>query len=424
MSAALALEPPCYGHDEPNRYETEHVWIEWANGELDTRKAQALGEYIEAAWQTYIDLGWPMPDEPIAYLVSPPFGGDASISGLTRTELCGERYVPRVDLFLGFWEEAAIENLAAHELGHVAEYGYISPYLDATGTWMWWLEATATWLALHHDGDETSWAQETRGYLDQPQVGLHQPVSALLDPVASSHLYGGTIFVRFLESNYGGPDLIRQMWEWGSSRGGTPVSLFEALEGVGLDARSVWAHWLASAPTVDLGVKNQIDEGLLLSDTVQRLPATGQPDDALQPEGFGLSAVRFRAKAFGNDALQVTFRGDPTIDWMVVLVRIDGKNRKANVLDYTPLEVIEGQAEGWVSGLSGSEDAYLVASPLDLALVQRGWTWQAERIDDPGPMDDNVVIGEAVAGGCSCDQGGRAGWLALPLLLLGLRRRR
>lgn len=424
LASAFAADP-CYAFAHENRLETDHFWVEWDAGLISQREAESVAEWAEKARQDYIDLGWPMTDDPVSIVVSTPLLGADSSSGLTRTQPCtdGSGESPRVDLFLGYWEPGYVEGLVAHELGHVAQYGYITPYTDATAMWMWWLESTATWLELKSNANEFAWASTANLYRAAPHVGLHQPQAALLDDVRGGHMYGGTTLVRFLAENYGGDDLIRATWEWGATRPGQITSLPEMLDAMGLDAEAVWAHWMAFAPTMSFG-DDQLEGGIEVIEEIRDLPRNEQPAADVLPQGYGLSAVRFGAKAADSgEAISVSFEGDPGVPWQVVLVRVDGIRAKSALLDYTPLDVVDGKATGWISGLD-KQSAFLVVSPVDTELVGRTWTWSAETIDDPGPMEGNIVIGGGVdeePNGCGCQSGESGGlWL---LLLAALRRR-
>jgi uncharacterized protein (TIGR03382 family) len=430
LSMAFAADTPCYGHTHTTRLDTEHYWVEWQTPTINGDQAADLGDWAEAARDVYVDMGWPITAEPVALLAVPPILEPDTMSGLTRTHPCsvGDDVHPRVELFFGWYEDEAARGLVSHELAHVAQYGYVSPFTAATGTWMWWLEASATWMELKVTGDERAWARTTSGYLNQPWLGLHQPQAALLDPFRTGHMYGGTVFVRFLELNYGGPDVIRDSWAWAAQQDGQPVTVEDGLTGMGLDPDAVWHHWMAVATTAQLGVFTEIDSGIDVEERVQRWPrnggpSTGAPAEDRLPQGHGLSTIRFDAElAPPGQAVQVRFEGDPGVRWRVVLARVDGARRGAPVVDYTPLDVVDGIAEGWVSGMEGLRDAYLVVSPADAELVGRSYTWSAEPIEDPGPMDGNVVLGEATEPGCACG-GGAPSW-ALALLGLGLVRRR
>lgn len=337
LSMAFAADTPCYGHTHTTRLDTEHYWVEWQTPTINGDQAADLGDWAEAARDVYVDMGWPITAEPVALLAVPPILEPDTMSGLTRTHPCsvGDDVHPRVELFFGWYEDEAARGLVSHELAHVAQYGYVSPFTAATGTWMWWLEASATWMELKVTGDERAWARTTSGYLNQPWLGLHQPQAALLDPFRTGHMYGGTVFVRFLELNYGGPDVIRDSWAWAAQQDGQPVTVEDGLTGMGLDPDAVWHHWMAVATTAQLGVFTEIDSGIDVEERVQRWPrnggpSTGAPAEDRLPQGHGLSTIRFDAElAPPGQAVQVRFEGDPGVRWRVVLARVDGARRGA-----------------------------------------------------------------------------------------------
>lgn len=426
-AVALAADEPCTGHVFDDRVSSEHFWVEWEPDLLTVAQGEAIAGYAEQAREVYVDvLGWPLTEAPIVYAVRDSEG--SGIGGLAQTESCDGVPVPKIELYLGEYSEERALNVTAHELGHAAEYGYMGAYLDSVGSWLWWMEGTATWLAAKVDGDLASWAWDVDGYLVSPQLGLHQGLSAFLYADRSNHMYGTAVIARYLEERHGGADVIRETWAYGGPLTGEDIDFRDALEAAGLDFDAVWAEWAARLPTVDLAWGSAVTAGPTVVRSVSGLPAAGSPDFELLPQGLGFNIVSFPAGTGGRgQALSVVFDGDPTVPWTVVLVRTLETAPGSPVLAYVPLAVDEdGHAEGWLSDFHGDAQGFLVVSPHAADREERVWSWTAEAIDDPGAMEDTVVL-SAEPEGCGCASGG-AGlgglWLGVAGLIGLVRRRR
>lgn len=425
LPTALAADEPCDGHAFDQRVSSENFWVEWEDDTLTEAQAHALAQYAEEARTVFVDeLGWPLTDRPIVYAVHPsPTEG---FSGLAQTSVCDDgTIVPNIELWVGEYTEERARHLAAHELGHAAQYGYMGAYLDSVTSWLWWMEGTATWLATHVDGRVDFVADEVQLYLDNPHIGLHQGLTAHADATRAEHLYGTAVIAHFLETHVGGPDTVRDIWAQGGPLSGERIALPDVAKAAGLDFEAVWAEWLARATVADLDWGVELDRGAAILELVDDLPAQGGVDDELGPEGYGFAVVEFsRSTAGRNRALEVRFEGDPEVDWSVVLVRTNGSSPPGIVWSYVPLEVVDGVAEGWLSDFDGAR-AYLVASPLDLELVPHAFSWSADTIRDPGPMEATVVLAEPTGGcGCSASGAGFAGLAVLPLLVVRRRSTR
>lgn len=418
FSWALAADEPCYGHFRANRIDSEHFWVEWEEGAVTDEQAADIAAYAEEARQVFLELGWPLTDQPIVYELLDDEGG-GGIAGLARTFPCGDADVPQVQLYVGdYWDEGA-RNVTAHELGHAAEYGYTGAYLDGVLAWLWWMEGTATWLALQVDGRKEEWAADADGYLANAHFALQHDLTGFADPATSDHMYGTAWLAAYLAEIHG-PDAVRATWEAGASlMTGEPLFFPDVLDAAGLDFAALWSRYLVTTAVGALELGAAVHEQPT-AELVQRVPAEGRAADEA-PGSLGLYAAHF-APLTGErgKALRVTFDGDPSVPWVVALARTDGSALGSEVLDYTPLTVRNGHAEGWLSGHDGRFDGWLVASPVSPdAGAEWALSWTVELDRDPGPMDETVVLSEVEAlGGCGCAgaPGGPGGAWVLVLL--------
>ncbi|MCP4806939.1 MAG: hypothetical protein GY884_16460, partial [Proteobacteria bacterium] len=117
VSLALAADEPCEGHTFDQRVDSEHFWVEWEGDTLSVEQATAIADYAEDAREVFLELGWPLTDEPIVYAVRPT-DTTTGIGGLAQTVSCDDVLVPHIELYLGEYSEGSARNVAAHELGH------------------------------------------------------------------------------------------------------------------------------------------------------------------------------------------------------------------------------------------------------------------------------------------------------------------
>lgn len=408
-AVAFGADEPCYGHSFDNRVSTDQFWVEWDGTLIDEAKATVIAEAAEHAADTYRDLGWQFTTEPVVIAVTAQGSGT---SGLTRTSDCGSNPVPRIDLFLGEYDASSAVDVTSHEVAHVAEYAYMRAYNDSVDSWLWWMESTATWLTPHADGLWTGWGDNANPYLEHPERGLHHGLEGFLDEDISAHMYAST-YVTATLAEYAGDDAVRATWEYGAAHTGTPIFFPDAVNGASVDFDAYWAWHLASLPTRD------IERAPYVTDTAIADTAGALPDDgAGAPEGLGIEVVRFPSTLGDKKTqLDVVFDGDPTVPWHVVLVRTTGDA----VIDYVPLTVVDGHAEGHISGFT-RVDGWLVVSPEVMDLTPRAYTWSADTAKDEGPMDGLITLSDAPdPGGCSHTH---AGGLFAALAALAASRRR
>jgi MYXO-CTERM domain-containing protein len=425
VAVAPATDEPCGGHFSELRVSSDHFWVEWQEGVVSEADAADILEWAEHARQIYIDdLGFPFTDQPIIIRVQTDGLMEYSVSGLTRTTSCeGIGYVPTIDLTIGTYDVTDTRSVTSHEVAHAAQYAYMGDYYDSVTSWLWWMEGCATWATSYAIDDWSTWAYESGGYLEHPELGLHHGLVGFLDADVSDHMYGTAWLANYLEASTGGPDAVRSTWAWGAPASGELLFFPDAIAGIGLDFDTFWAGYLAVTTTLDVENGDRVSARLTPVADVGELPASGGSEVETAPQGLGWNAIHVDAAAGDKRrALEVTFSGDPEVPWHVVLVRTwDGA-----VVDYVALEIgSDGQGTGWLSGFDGV-DGWIVVSPHAADVTPRDYTWDADLVRDPGPMDGTVTLGAAPeVKGCSVVPGGTsaAPVVLAALAILALRRR-
>lgn len=409
VGVAQAADEPCYGHSFDDRVQSAHFWVEWEEGALTEERAEAVAGFAEEARAVYLDLGWPLTDQPIVYEVTRIEGG--GIGGRATTVSCEGVPVPRLELYVGGaldWSSSSPRNVTVHELAHAAEYGFMGRWDESVESWLWWMEGSAVWLAAEATGETASASRDVQGYLDAPDLALHHGLAAFLIPEQSDHMYGTAWLARYLDERHGGPGTVRDLWDWGADHSGEPIFFPDAVAGIGLDFDAVWAEHLARAATAELSWDAEPPAPVA---AVAELPTAGELDeeDPGAPEGLGFAVVEVAEGLGGRgDALRV--RADA--DHAVLVHTLDGQ-----LLSYTPFD-----GEGWISGFTRDSAARLVLSPHAMDAAPFALSWEIDLVDDPGPMPGTVLVTETPRA-CGCATG-PAGWTWLALLPVLLRRRR
>ncbi len=250
---ALALEEPCYGFSSENRLSGAHFWVEWEGGVATEEDALERLEYAEAARAFFVDQGWRITDEPVRISIV----ASESAYGLTQTDKCDDVPVPFIVLAATSADDSELYDIpglgtTTHEVAHVVQFAYMGDYRDALASWTWFMEASATAMAFEVDEDAERWAQKCQGFLDEPQLALHQNITSLAFPDRRAHLYGTAVFVRFLQLNYGGAELQQDLWEYGEQHSGDVIWFPDAADAVGLDFPAAWLHYMVVSPVLDL----------------------------------------------------------------------------------------------------------------------------------------------------------------------------
>lgn len=102
--------------------------------------------------------------------------------------------------------EAALQVTAAHEFFHAVQFGY--DFLED----VWALEGTAVWMEDEvYDDVNDNYQYMDRSALRQPGVPLDLAIDA--GSPLGGFQYGAFVFWRFLSESFGGPDVIRRVWE-------------------------------------------------------------------------------------------------------------------------------------------------------------------------------------------------------------------
>jgi hypothetical protein len=416
VAAALAAGPPCAPIQGDLILEGEHFWVQWDESVADAAEAQQVLDWAEEARAVYQDLGWNVTDETMLVRIEQA----PSTGGLCTTTVCDEgQVVPLITLFSDAAGKTS-ENTTKHEVVHAFEYAYMGTYLDAITSWSWWVEGTATWLTSHADDDLLTWRLESRNYLEQPWLGLHQTPLAYSDPQAASFLYGTAFLAQYIEDEHG-MDAMRRTWEYGAVVTGTPIYLPDAIEGAGIEWAPFWQDYLATLSVMDTPYGDDFASGPHIERHVRSLPADGSPKKERQPQGMGVSIVHISSSVgVAGRPLEVSFTGVPEVSWMGVLVRTKRTGPGGRVKEVVPIEIgSDGEGSASLEDFDGSHEAYLVVSPQDISLVPRDFSWSVALGGDLAPESP-------AAEGCACTSlGARSPGVGLFLvLMLGLRFRR
>lgn len=425
-SPAFALDEPCYGFAYPDteRLEGDHFWVEWELNVGTLADAEERLLAAEEARQAYIDLGWDFVDDPITLrILTSDIGGSY---GRAETIDCTDHASPVVFLFT---DNNFIpgRSTTMHEVAHTVQYAYMGAYLDSVTSWIWWMEGSASWLTSQADGNPTGFTGDARDYVQWSHLALHHRVSAFLIPEQSDHMYGTSMLTHFIQQYYGGSDAVRSTWEYGATVTGDVIYFPDAINGAGMDFEELWPHYMARMATMDMEFGNVI--GLApRAGSAQAYPADGDSPEDKQVEGLGLSFVEFDAGFEEEMALQISFDGDPAVDWYVVLATSEASAAGSPILQYVTLDVDDsGRAEGWISDYQRIQ-GHLIVSPKTIENTGYDYSWSAGLIEDPGPMADVVTLSErqfeATGCGCASPLGGHYAWSWLVVGLVAMRRRR
>lgn len=447
VALVLALPEPCYGVDAP-ALEGTHVWMEYP-ASLSESQAMSVLEAADAAWDIYEgELGWLAPSQ--AMTVQADLVTDTAY-GQCVTVACDDVEVPLCTIFGPSFDDGQQAQTSAHEMGHAFQYALMGGYLDSLASWAWWMEGTASWLETFYAEDPRVW-DRVGEYVANPQWGLHSDFSDLFAGVRGSHMYGTAVLAFFLEQEYGGPDTVRAIWEWGATYSGEKIFFRDAIEGIGLSFDEVWPHYLAAISVLDIeGGENvaQIPGHMV----IDQLPGEGAPPAASLPEGLGFGVVHLPA-ALGMPGmeLRVEIDADASVPWHAVLARTDGVAPGSVVLDYVVATWDEaGHGELVLPAFDGSADAFLVVSPEAIEKDPFGYSLRALLVptgsadgstssdasssdgggttgtDEGGSGSEAPAADDGGGAGCGCGSsqgslGGAWGWL--PLVAWERRRRR
>ncbi len=428
-SSALAADEPCYGHEFDNRIDSANYWLEWESGTITEAEAGNLINAAESARLYFEQQGYPM--SPHAQVIGIYDG--ASLLGNAVTEYCVafDDFVPRIQLNhtqIAFDDDGGLSTIA-HEVAHTAQYSYTRTYQNGVDSWTWWLEGTATWMALGPQADTGGWKWGVSGYIADPGETLFGGI--LTYQTEPEKLYGTAMIASHLEAYTDDPDIIRQTWEYAGTQNGERILWPDAIEAVDVEFTPYWQDFLAHAPTVDVEYGELLQSGPPVASSAFELPAEGTAEEA---ERLGWQVVKFsRCLSSWTDGLTVEFEGDANATWTAVLVLTEGENPGSPVVDMVPLEVGADGLGSATLDLQDNHFAWLVASPYDVEPGSWAFSYSAASADgEPvtcsGNNDDEIPFGQPPvesSGGCSCDAGSSgAGGLGLVLAMGLLARRR
>ncbi len=359
-------------------------------------------------------MGYAFTDRTILIRVQQaPSGG-----GVAQTAACDNGdIVPVITLFTQREGEPG-ENTTKHEVAHAVQYAYMGAYLDGVASWPWWMEGSATWMAVHAHGNANYWASDVADYLEKPWLPLHQTAAAYIDTSRTQHMYGTALLASFIEETHG-IDTVRATWEAGGAHSGEQIWFPDILTELDIAWEPFWQEFMARVTVVDSPHAVYLSDGPYVEETADRVPASGEPLEDTRPHGYGLSLVKIRKQAAidGYDELRVEFESDADVPWLAVVVTTKGRKAGGKIVDWKPLEVgSNGKGSATIDGFDGSADAWLVVSPQSQLDEGFAYTWSARiEVGDTGTGDGKK--------GCGCDgTGGIAGWLVI--LAAGVLRRR
>jgi hypothetical protein len=437
-------DEPCFGHQAANYLVSDHFSVEW-DDDADADLAPLFSAALEYAFQReVIELGWNRPEGtdqyPMLAIIS---HNDRQASAYTSVERCSNvGYVPYIVAYSGsWWSRSWADEMAAHEFNHTIQFS--TSY--APEFWYW--EATAIWMEEQVYPAGNGWVDYVGAYNAHPDIGL--TASSQRDYDIFYHMYGAAIFNFLLDNWFGGPDVVRQMWDDASHDWGQyDLPVWENVPGIGLDWEEVYRTFLAANTVMDYTEQSAFPS-ITLHQQISTLPADGSSSSSDEPQSLGANYIRFdESLAAGGDLhVMVQVEAGPEA-WFAQLVSIEG----GDVAEIVPIDVTSGEGEASI-GFRG-DDVYLVVSPWDEDAMgyhynwdsapSWSYTWQAEvgsaDTGDPGDSDtgydriDDVPErpdgdeSRVITPPCSCASG-RGAWSGALLTLLALtgtalRRRR
>lgn len=437
---ALLLAQPCYGFSLPEQVETEHLWLEYDDN-ISQATAEAAAEVAEQAFVDYVEtFDWP---EPPPFSILADFSLDSSFGRCITLECDDGSHVPQCQVYEPAFTAGSHLNTTAHEVGHAFQYGITGPFGISLAHWAWWMEGTAEYMAyrlLPVPG--TLGVIET--YLGNPHWRLHHTFSEFITGTRTGHMYGTAVLAMFIDEYYGGPDTVRELWEWAALQPEDPIFFRDAIEGIGISFDEFWPNYLAHLSVVDLSVGPDLDQ-IPAHLEINALPGAATPPDIYFPEGLGMAFFRIPADLGQPDtSLVVRILGDDAVRWHGVLAEVDAVTPGGAVVDMVAGQSgDDGVVELVLEGFDGQYDVMVGLSPETIEPNPFAFSIEAElevaassdETGDPDggessggepPVADTDTEGESPAaegasGGCSV--GGSAPSGAL-LLLFGFAMRR
>lgn len=412
--APARTHPPLPELTERDSYGTlysassEHLVLRWDSG-VDAEQAQSVLADGEIALEVLVEqLGMVGPKGADTHKLNLYLGD----SGANAPPAYGEAYAwtdaegyPMVVLSPEVLADWALGRVVlAHELFHVLQDNSPHPYAyepGAPGAWLY--EASAVWSEAQVWPDEPLTARWIFGWSLQPQHPLDAFAYPSSGDIAEYRQYGAFAFLRYLSGEHGDA-LVVDLWTQASDPD-PRVALSDWLD---LDAEL--ADFAAAAVTWDLEQGADLEAAHLAA--AERWPQWDERIAAqhrghsegwqsLSVDELGVLYVRMYPSSDEEDVrVEVSdFNGE-----VRVVIPGSGAHRLAPGADQT----FEGSAsadEVWLV-LTGSHDGGVQAVEYRLRSVSAG------------------PIQERVQEGCGCSGEGSAALIWLPLLTLGLLRRR
>jgi MYXO-CTERM domain-containing protein len=414
---------PQWAGDGNNKIVTEHFSVEWDGDSISESKAQSWADSLELSWQVeFDDMGWKIPDGTDEYLLL-AYVADYNYAGaVTAVEYCDGKDMPFIvagksSFSQGTW----YQDMASHELNHASQFSY------GMGHEFYFWESTATWIEEYIYPSHNAWSQYIAGYSDAPYLAINK--SSQQEQDVFMHMYGMAILNFYMDEYLGGPEFVRELWEYSVDNGRNyDLWIGEVLEDFGYDWSEVYDGFIATNSVMDYAEQSYFPT-VELADTVKEFPASGGRSGNKKPEGYGQNYVRIKTNKVPDDApdLLFVFTGDDSVEWSVQLVsEVDDQ-----VSDVVKVSVVEGSGEAVVPGLAQYDRVYMVASPLTTKSKSYSYTWEMSTFDsDPEPVDtgDGGQV-DAEVGGCACSTqptNGSLPWLPAMLVALApwIRRRK
>jgi MYXO-CTERM domain-containing protein len=414
---------PQWAGDGENRIVTEHFSVEWDGGSISQTNAQDWADSLEHSWDVEFDeMGWKEPIGTDTYLVL-AFVADFDYAGaVTSMAYCGGNdtafiIAGKASFGRGNWHQ----DMAGHELNHASQFTY------GQGHEFYFWEATATWIVEYLYPTHNMWSQYIMGYTTAPYLAINK--SSQEDQTIAMHMYGMAVLNFYLDEYVGGPELIRELWEYSETHGWNyDLWMGEAMSGLGYDWSEVYDGFIATNSVMDYADQEYFPT-VDVSDTVKEFPASGGKSGNKKPEGYGQNYVRIKTTNSGEDSpdLALVFEGDNKVEWSVQLVgEVEGVVGEVHKVD-----VVEGLGEATVLNFGTFDNVWMVVSPLTTKSKAYSYTWELDTFNsNPEPVDtgDGGATTEEV-GGCACSATpahGKRTWFpaALLVLLPWVRRRR
>jgi len=380
-----------------NRLDSEHFSVQWDDS-ISQSTVQSFSDALEAGWEVEVEqMGWRAPEKSSTYLTLVYISNDNMGGAYTTIDRCGSSYVPYIvagrDSFWGTW----YQDMAAHEFNHAIQFAYGM----ANESWNW--EATALWIEEYVFPSHNAWSDYITGYTKNPHLAINADNRNSNSEFL--HMYGMGILNFYLDEYVGGPELIRDVWEYSRNVGGFySMWIGDAVDDLGYDWDEAYAGFVAANTVMDY-LEGEDMPTTKIEDKVTSFPASGGSSSNHEPEGYGQNYIRIKTTGATEAApnLMVNFTGDSSSDWLVQLVGTDG----GTVVDTFVMPVgDDGAGELEFYRFGDYEYVWLVVSPLGKTTRSYSYEWEIDAVEGSGELDTGDGGGEAVAGcGCSSVSG-------------------